>query len=84
MSEEHRDRALAVHVKGHFATMPHAAACWRSPSVSNETVRASIVNTASPQRLFGRNAPEVTELGFGIEMAQSTTTRPSRPLSGSR
>src|SRR4051812_37462786 len=72
MAEEDLDRVLAVHVKGHFSTIRHAAAYWRSQAEGGATVQASIVNTASPQGLFGgRNFPEETELGFGIEMAQS-------------
>ncbi len=72
LREEDLDRVLAIHLKGHFTTTKHAAAYWRTRAQAGHTVRASIVNTASPQGLFGgRNYPEQTELQFGIEMAQA-------------
>jgi NAD(P)-dependent dehydrogenase (short-subunit alcohol dehydrogenase family) len=72
MDERDFDRVLAIHLKGHFTTTKHAAAYWRSEAQAGRDVSASIINTASPQGLFGgRNFPEETGLGFGIEMAQS-------------
>ncbi len=72
LQEQDLDRVLAIHLKGHFATTKHAAAYWRSQADAGQTVRASIINTSSPQGLFGgRNYPEETELQFGIEMAQA-------------
>jgi NAD(P)-dependent dehydrogenase (short-subunit alcohol dehydrogenase family) len=72
MSEQDLDRVLDIHLKGHFTVITHAAAYWRSRAQTGKDVRASVVNTASPQGLFGgRNFPEETELQFGIEMAQA-------------
>jgi NAD(P)-dependent dehydrogenase (short-subunit alcohol dehydrogenase family) len=72
MSEQDLDRVLDIHLKGHFTMIKHAAAYWRSQAQAGQDVRASVVNTASPQGLFGgRNFPEETELQFGIEMAQA-------------
>jgi NAD(P)-dependent dehydrogenase (short-subunit alcohol dehydrogenase family) len=72
MSAHDFDRVVAVHLRGHFTLTRHAAAHWRARAEAGERVTASIVNTSSPQGLFGgRNHPDETELGFGIAMAQS-------------
>jgi NAD(P)-dependent dehydrogenase (short-subunit alcohol dehydrogenase family) len=52
-SEEEFDAVTAVHLKGHFATMKHAAAYWRAKSKAGETVDARIVNTSSGAGLQG-------------------------------
>lgn len=52
-SEEEFDAVLAVHLKGHFATMRHAAAYWRAKSKAGETVDARIINTSSGAGLQG-------------------------------
>ena len=52
-SEEEFDAVVAVHLKGHFATMRHAAAHWRATSKAGETVNARIVNTTSGAGLQG-------------------------------
>jgi len=72
LQEENLERVLNIHLKGHFTTIRHAAAYWRAQANAGQEVRASIINTASPQGLFGgRNYPEETGLMFGIEMAQA-------------
>ena len=38
-SEEEFDAVIAVHLKGHFATMRHAAAYWRAQSKAGNTPR---------------------------------------------
>ena len=38
-SEEEFDAVIAVHLKGHFATMRHAAAYWRAQSKAGNTAR---------------------------------------------
>ena len=68
-SEEEFDAVVAVHLKGHFATMRHAAAYWRAKSKAGETVDARIINTSSGAGLMGsiaqaawpsvRSAPDV-------------------------
>lgn len=52
-SEEEFDAVVAVHLKGHFATMRHAAAYWRARSKAGETVDARIINTSSGAGLQG-------------------------------
>ncbi len=56
-SEEEFDAVTAVHLKGHFATMRHAAAYWRAKVKSGEagpdTLDARIINTSSGAGLQG-------------------------------
>ena len=46
-SEDEFDAVIAVHLKGHFATMRHAAAYWRAQSKAGNTPDARIINTSS-------------------------------------
>ncbi len=52
-SEEEFDAVIAVHLKGHFATMKHAGAYWRARSKAGEAVDARIINTSSGAGLQG-------------------------------
>ncbi len=56
-SEEEFDAVTAVHLKGHFATMKHAAAYWRGRVKSGQTgpddLQARIINTSSGAGLQG-------------------------------
>lgn len=52
-SEEEFDAVIAVHLKGHFATMRHAAAYWRGKSKAGEPVDGRIINTSSAAGLQG-------------------------------
>ena len=52
-SEEEFDAVIAVHLKGHFATMRHAASYWRGLSKAGKTVDARIINTSSGAGLQG-------------------------------
>ncbi|OBJ24891.1 short-chain dehydrogenase [Mycobacterium sp. 1245801.1] len=52
-SEEEFDAVIAVHLKGHFATMRHAGAYWRGLSKEGKTVDARIINTSSGAGLQG-------------------------------
>jgi NAD(P)-dependent dehydrogenase (short-subunit alcohol dehydrogenase family) len=52
-SEEEFDAVIAVHLKGHFATMRHAAAHWRALSKEGGTVDGRIINTSSGAGLQG-------------------------------
>ncbi len=52
-TEEEFDAVIAVHLKGHFATMRHAAGYWRAKSKAGETVDARIINTSSGAGLQG-------------------------------
>jgi NAD(P)-dependent dehydrogenase (short-subunit alcohol dehydrogenase family) len=53
MTEDEWDAVIAVHLKGHFATMRHAAAYWRERSKGGEELRARVINTSSPSGVFG-------------------------------
>lgn len=52
-SEAEFDAVIAVHLKGHFATIRHAGAYWRARAKAGETVDARIVNTSSGAGLQG-------------------------------
>ena len=52
-SEEEFDAVVAVHLKGHFAAMRHAAAYWRAQSKAGNTPDARIINTSSGAGLQG-------------------------------
>ena len=52
-SEDEFDAVIAVHLKGHFATMRHAAAYWRAQSKAGNTADARIINTSSGAGLQG-------------------------------
>jgi NAD(P)-dependent dehydrogenase (short-subunit alcohol dehydrogenase family) len=52
-SEEEFDAVIAVHLKGHFAAMRHAASYWRALSKEGKTVDARIINTSSGAGLQG-------------------------------
>jgi NAD(P)-dependent dehydrogenase (short-subunit alcohol dehydrogenase family) len=53
MAEEEWDAVIAVHLKGHFSVTHHAAGHWRERSKAGETLRARVINTASPSGVFG-------------------------------
>jgi NAD(P)-dependent dehydrogenase (short-subunit alcohol dehydrogenase family) len=53
MTEEEWDAVIAVHLKGHFAPLRHAAAYWRERSKAGEEVRGRVITTASPSGVFG-------------------------------
>ena len=59
MSESEWDAVVNVHLKGHFATMRHAAEYWKSQSKSGTKIRASVVNTASPSGVLMPNPGQV-------------------------
>lgn len=52
-SEAEFDAVIAVHLKGHFATMRHAASYWRALSKEGGAVDARIINTSSGAGLQG-------------------------------
>ncbi|MCW1960447.1 MAG: SDR family oxidoreductase, partial [Mycobacterium sp.] len=52
-SEGEFDAVIAVHLKGHFATMRHAGAYWRALSKAGDPVNARIINTSSGAGLQG-------------------------------
>jgi NAD(P)-dependent dehydrogenase (short-subunit alcohol dehydrogenase family) len=52
-SEEEWDAVVRVHLKGHFATMRHAAGYWRGLVKAGQQVDARIINTSSAAGLQG-------------------------------
>ena len=52
-SEEEFDAVVAVHLKGHFATIRHAGAYWRAESKAGRAPEARIINTSSGAGLQG-------------------------------
>lgn len=52
-SEAEFDAVVAVHLKGHFATLRHAGAYWRGRAKSGEAVDARVINTSSGAGLQG-------------------------------
>ena len=53
MSEPEWDAVIAVHLKGHYTTLHHAAGYWRAQAKAGKDVRASVVNTSSASGLLG-------------------------------
>jgi len=53
MTEQDWDSVLAVHLKGSFATLHHAAAYWRERAKSGHGNDARVINTTSPSGIFG-------------------------------
>jgi NAD(P)-dependent dehydrogenase (short-subunit alcohol dehydrogenase family) len=53
MTEEDWDAVMAVHLKGTFAVLHHAAAYWRQRAKDGQPVDARVINTTSPSGLFG-------------------------------
>jgi len=56
MDETQFDSVIAVHLKGHFAVLHHAAAYWKQKAKAGEQVAASVINTASASGTFAVNA----------------------------
>ncbi|ALG12652.1 SDR family oxidoreductase [Kibdelosporangium phytohabitans] len=53
MAEEEWDAVVRVHLKGHFATVHHAAAHWRAAAKSGTLPDARVINTSSGAGLLG-------------------------------
>jgi NAD(P)-dependent dehydrogenase (short-subunit alcohol dehydrogenase family) len=47
------DAVIAVHLRGTFGPMRHAAAYWRERAKAGDEVDARIINTSSPSGLYG-------------------------------
>lgn len=56
MDESQWDAVIAVHLKGHAATLHHAAAYWKAQAKAGNPVNASVINTASASGTFMPNA----------------------------
>lgn len=59
MDESQWDTVLAVHLKGHFSVLRHAATYWKAQSKSGNQPSAAVVNTASGSGLTVPNAGQV-------------------------
>src|SRR3954452_18840230 len=59
------DAVIAVHLRGTFAPMRHAAAHWRERSKAGEAVDARIINTSSPSGISGN----VRQTNYGAAKA---------------
>ncbi|HWC36578.1 MAG TPA: SDR family oxidoreductase [Mycobacteriales bacterium] len=53
MTEDEWDAVIAVHLKGTYGVMHHAAAYWRDQSKAGKAVDARIINTSSASGVFG-------------------------------
>ncbi|GGK59714.1 SDR family oxidoreductase [Nocardia camponoti] len=53
LSEDEWDAVVRVHLKGHFATMRHAAQYWRAEAKAGRTPQARVINTSSGAGLQG-------------------------------
>ncbi|KAA0021243.1 SDR family oxidoreductase [Antrihabitans cavernicola] len=56
IDEAQWDSVIAVHLKGHAATLHHAAAYWKAQSKAGVDVNAAVINTASASGTFMPNA----------------------------
>jgi len=56
MDESQWDSVIAVHLKGHAATLHHAAAYWKAQSKAGEPVNGAVINIASASGTFMPNA----------------------------
>ncbi|MGV0813769.1 SDR family oxidoreductase [Mycolicibacterium boenickei] len=59
MDESQWDTVLAVHLKGHFSVLRHAATYWKEQSKAGNQPNAAVVNTASGSGLTVPNAGQV-------------------------
>ncbi|SFB58304.1 NAD(P)-dependent dehydrogenase, short-chain alcohol dehydrogenase family [Amycolatopsis marina] len=66
LEESQWDSVIAVHLKGHFAVLRHAAAYWKSRSKAGEPVAASVINTASAS---GTTMPNAGQANYGSAKA---------------
>lgn len=53
LGEDEWDEVVRVHLKGHFATLHHAAAHWRATHKAGGAVSGRVINTSSGAGLFG-------------------------------
>lgn len=56
MDEAQWDSVIAVHLKGHFSVLRHAAGYWKEQSKAGRHVNAAVINTASASGTFMPNA----------------------------
>lgn len=66
LEESDWDAVIAVHLKGHFSVMRHAAAYWKTESKAGRQPNAAIVNTASAS---GVTMPNAGQANYGAAKA---------------
>lgn len=66
MAESQWDAVVAVHLKGHFAMLHHAAEYWKNQSKAGEQPSAAVVNTASGS---GLTIPNAGQANYGAAKA---------------
>jgi NAD(P)-dependent dehydrogenase (short-subunit alcohol dehydrogenase family) len=66
MSPDEWDGVIAVHLRGHFSPLRHAAEHWRQRSKAGEEFDAAVVNTASP---VGLTLPNLGQVNYAAAKA---------------
>jgi NAD(P)-dependent dehydrogenase (short-subunit alcohol dehydrogenase family) len=66
MAEAQWDSVIAVHLKGHFAMLHHAAAYWKAQSKAGDQPIAAVINTASGS---GVTLPNAGQVNYGSAKA---------------
>jgi NAD(P)-dependent dehydrogenase (short-subunit alcohol dehydrogenase family) len=66
MDESSWDAVIAVHLKGHFAMLRHAAAYWKGRSKAGDQPTAAVINTASGS---GTTIPNAGQASYGSAKA---------------
>src|SRR5437764_15410386 len=66
MSYDEWDGVIRVHLRGHFATLRHAAAHWRERSKAGESFDAAVINPASP---VGLTLPNLGQVNYAAAKA---------------
>jgi NAD(P)-dependent dehydrogenase (short-subunit alcohol dehydrogenase family) len=66
MEESQWDAVIGVHLKGHFATLRHAAAYWKAQSKAGDQPNAAVINTASGS---GTTLPNPGQANYGAAKA---------------
>jgi NAD(P)-dependent dehydrogenase (short-subunit alcohol dehydrogenase family) len=66
MEEAQWDSVIAVHLKGHFAMLHHAAAYWKAQSKAGDQPIAAVINTASGS---GVTLPNPGQVNYGSAKA---------------
>jgi NAD(P)-dependent dehydrogenase (short-subunit alcohol dehydrogenase family) len=66
LTEADWDAVIAVHLKGHFSVLRHAAEYWKAQSKAGEQPLASVINTASGS---GTTLPNAGQSNYGSAKA---------------
>ncbi|EHN09269.1 3-oxoacyl-[acyl-carrier protein] reductase [Patulibacter medicamentivorans] len=66
LGEAEWDAVIAVHLKGHFAVLRHAAEYWKAQSKAGNQPNAAVINTASAS---GTTVPNAGQANYGAAKA---------------